>query len=117
MARVGLVDRQTLRDQLDGRAQVLDTRTRAEFTARMHATVPAAAICRGHGTCRTFITTDRIPTREFPTVIRRPQVTGRRSTGSPAGAARSVVSRSAGGHSRSGPPRRQNRWCRRTDLS
>jgi rhodanese-related sulfurtransferase len=29
---VGLVDRQTLRDQLDGRAQVFDTRTRAEFT-------------------------------------------------------------------------------------
>ena len=29
---VGLVDRETLRDQLDGRAQVFDTRTRAEFT-------------------------------------------------------------------------------------
>ena len=29
---VGLVDRQTLRDQLDGRAHVFDTRTRAEFT-------------------------------------------------------------------------------------
>ena len=29
---VGLVDRETLRDQLDGRAHVLDTRTRAEFT-------------------------------------------------------------------------------------
>ncbi len=29
---VGLVDRQTLKDQLDGRAQVFDTRTRAEFT-------------------------------------------------------------------------------------
>ena len=30
--RIGLVDRETLRDQLDGRAQVFDTRTRAEFT-------------------------------------------------------------------------------------
>jgi thiosulfate/3-mercaptopyruvate sulfurtransferase len=30
--RVGLVDRQTLRDQLDGRAHVFDTRTRPEFT-------------------------------------------------------------------------------------
>lgn len=29
---VGLVDRETLRDQLDGRAHVFDTRTRAEFT-------------------------------------------------------------------------------------
>jgi thiosulfate/3-mercaptopyruvate sulfurtransferase len=29
---VGLVDRQTLRDQLDGRADVFDTRIRAEFT-------------------------------------------------------------------------------------
>jgi thiosulfate/3-mercaptopyruvate sulfurtransferase len=29
---VGLVDRATLRDQLDGRAHVFDTRTRAEFT-------------------------------------------------------------------------------------
>lgn len=29
---VDLVDRQTLKDQLDGRAQVFDTRTRAEFT-------------------------------------------------------------------------------------
>ena len=29
---VGLVDRHTLRDQLDGRAHVFDTRTRAEFT-------------------------------------------------------------------------------------
>lgn len=29
---VGLIDRKTLRDQLDGRAQVFDTRTRAEFT-------------------------------------------------------------------------------------
>ena len=29
---VGLVDRQTLRDQLDGRAHVFDTRTHAEFT-------------------------------------------------------------------------------------
>ncbi len=29
---VGLVDRATLQDQLDGRAQVFDTRTRAEFT-------------------------------------------------------------------------------------
>jgi thiosulfate/3-mercaptopyruvate sulfurtransferase len=29
---VGLVDRGTLRDQLDGRAHVFDTRTRAEFT-------------------------------------------------------------------------------------
>src|SRR5262249_51128357 len=29
---VGLVDRETLRQQLDGRAQVFDTRTRAEFT-------------------------------------------------------------------------------------
>ena len=29
---VGLVDRERLRDQLDGRAQVFDTRTRAEFT-------------------------------------------------------------------------------------
>jgi thiosulfate/3-mercaptopyruvate sulfurtransferase len=29
---VGLVDRETLRDQLDGRADVFDTRTRAEFT-------------------------------------------------------------------------------------
>jgi thiosulfate/3-mercaptopyruvate sulfurtransferase len=29
---VGLVDRESLRDQLDGRAQVFDTRTRAEFT-------------------------------------------------------------------------------------
>ncbi len=29
---VGLIDRQTLKDQLDGRAQVFDTRTRAEFT-------------------------------------------------------------------------------------
>jgi thiosulfate/3-mercaptopyruvate sulfurtransferase len=30
---VGLIDRETLRDQLDGRAQVFDTRTRAEFTS------------------------------------------------------------------------------------
>ena len=29
---VGLVDRETLRDQLDGRAHVFDTRTRPEFT-------------------------------------------------------------------------------------
>jgi thiosulfate/3-mercaptopyruvate sulfurtransferase len=29
---VGLVDREALRDQLDGRAHVFDTRTRAEFT-------------------------------------------------------------------------------------
>src|ERR1700676_2929516 len=29
---VGLVDRETLRDQLDGPANVFDTRTRAEFT-------------------------------------------------------------------------------------
>src|SRR5712691_11449434 len=29
---VGLIDRETSRDQLDGRAHVLDTRTRAEFT-------------------------------------------------------------------------------------
>jgi thiosulfate/3-mercaptopyruvate sulfurtransferase len=29
---VGLVDRESLRDQLDGRAHVYDTRTRAEFT-------------------------------------------------------------------------------------
>src|SRR4051795_5127156 len=29
---VGLVDRETLRDQLDGRAHVFDTLTRAEFT-------------------------------------------------------------------------------------
>jgi thiosulfate/3-mercaptopyruvate sulfurtransferase len=29
---VGLVNRETLRDQLDGRAHVFDTRTRAEFT-------------------------------------------------------------------------------------
>jgi thiosulfate/3-mercaptopyruvate sulfurtransferase len=29
---VGLVDRETLKHQLDGRAQVFDTRTRAEFT-------------------------------------------------------------------------------------
>ena len=37
---VGLIDRETLRDQLDGRAQVFDTRARAEFTgedARNHA--------------------------------------------------------------------------------
>jgi thiosulfate/3-mercaptopyruvate sulfurtransferase len=29
---VGVIDRQALKDQLDGRAQVFDTRTRAEFT-------------------------------------------------------------------------------------
>ena len=34
---VGLVDRETLRDQLDGRAHVFDTRTRAEFTGEAGA--------------------------------------------------------------------------------
>ena len=49
---VGLVDRETLKRQLDGDAHVFDTRTRAEFTGEECATVRAAAISRVPGICR-----------------------------------------------------------------
>ena len=52
---VGLVDRETLRDQLDG-ARTCSIRGRAPSSpARTRAIVPAAAICRGRGTCRMWI--------------------------------------------------------------
>src|SRR5207302_10947670 len=52
---VGLIDRETLRDQLDGRAHVFDTRTRAEFTGEDARNRAAAAICQERGACRTPI--------------------------------------------------------------
>jgi thiosulfate/3-mercaptopyruvate sulfurtransferase len=50
---VGLIDRETLRDQLDGRAHVFDMRTRAEFTGEDARNRAAAAICQARATCRT----------------------------------------------------------------
>ena len=49
---VGLIDRKTLRDQLDGRAQVLIRGRAPSSPAKMRAIVLAAAICRGRATCR-----------------------------------------------------------------
>jgi hypothetical protein len=72
---VGLVDRETLRDQLDGRAHVFDTRTRA--------IAPAAAICRGPGTCRMW-------TCWRTAWFARPQLCTRCWSGS--GSARAIIS-------------------------
>jgi 3-mercaptopyruvate sulfurtransferase SseA len=48
---VVLVDRETLRDQLDGRAHVFDTRTRAEFTGEDARNRARSGHLPGPGTC------------------------------------------------------------------
>jgi hypothetical protein len=46
---VGLVDWETLRDQLDGRAHVFDTRTRADFTGEVHEAIAATLVVLASG--------------------------------------------------------------------